>query len=162
MINHETELKLQAFLDDELSAREAKGASELLTRDAEARSLFEELKTTRALLVGNELECKLPQTCDFYWSKIQRDIEREARRLGAVNAVESKPAWWVRFLLPAGVLGALVVLVAVALRNKEGLLSRLAQDGGHEIDTPLEETSSFSFRSEAAAMTVVWVDSHRE
>jgi hypothetical protein len=65
-------------------------------------------------------------------------------------------------LAPAGVLAALVVFVAVVLRSPEGGGTLLALDDSHEIETPLEETSSFSFRSEAAAMTVVWVDSHRE
>src|ERR1044072_7490508 len=109
MINNETELKLQAFLDDELSARGAKGISELLARDFEARSLFEELKTTRALLVGNELEAKLPDTREFYWSKIQRRIELEAPRLPEVDLAWPALTWWVRFLLPAGALTALVV-----------------------------------------------------
>jgi hypothetical protein len=60
------------------------------------------------------------------------------------------------------VLAALAIFVVVALRSPEGGRSFLALDDSHEIETPLEETSSFSFRSEAAAMTVVWVDSHRE
>jgi len=119
---------------------------------------LEELKATRALLVGNELELKLPETREFYWSKIQRQVEREEQRAPAADA----PAWWIRFLAPAGALAALAVLVLIALRSPERSQPLLASDDSHEIETPLEETSSFSFRSEAAAMTVVWVDSHRE
>jgi hypothetical protein len=69
---------------------------------------------------------------------------------------------WFRFLAPAGALAALAVFVGIALRTPEKLSTVVAWDDSHEIETPLEETSSFSFRSEAAAMTVVWVDSHRE
>ncbi|PYJ57214.1 MAG: hypothetical protein DME24_19830 [Verrucomicrobia bacterium] len=44
MINHETELKVQAYLDGELSSGEAKAVEDLSTHDADARALFEELK----------------------------------------------------------------------------------------------------------------------
>jgi hypothetical protein len=65
-------------------------------------------------------------------------------------------------LAPAGALAALVVLVVVAVKNSERSELHVALDDSHEIETPLAETSSFSFQSEAAALTVVWVDSHRE
>lgn len=162
MINHETELKLQAYLDGELSSSEAMAVGELAARDREVRSLIEELQATRTLLRDNELELKVPESQEFYWSKIRRQIERAEQ---AQNAEEGKTAvspWWIRFWVPAGVVGALVVFVALALRNPQASGPALAMDDSHEIETPLEETSSFSFRSEAAAMTVVWVDSHRE
>jgi anti-sigma factor RsiW len=162
MSNHETELRLQAFLDGEQSAGDATGIRELLTRDPEARSLIEELKATRTLLIGNELDRQVPESREFYWSKIRRQIELQEQRVGAAAETEAVPAWWIRFLAPAGVLTALAVFVAVSLRSPEGASPIWAMDDGHEIETPLEETSSFSFRSEAAAMTVVWVDSHRE
>src|SRR6185503_19721543 len=99
---------------------------------------------------------------EFYWSKIQRQIDRlESTRSDGLTEPDTA-RWWPRFLAPAGVLAALAVFVVVALRNPEGGGTFLALDDSHEIETQLEETSSFSFRSEEAAMTVVWVDSHRE
>ena len=162
MINHETELKLQAYLDGESSEAEAKGIADLLGCDAGAQTLYQELRIAKSLLAGNELERKLPEPPEFYWSKIQRHIERleSTQADGLTETAASR--WWTRFLAPVGVLAALAVFVAVALRNPEGGGRFLALDDSHEIETPLEETSSFSFRSEAAAMTVVWVDSHRE
>ena len=162
MINHETELKVQAFLDGELSAAEAAQIGELITRDPEAGSLIADLKATSALLNGNEPELPVPESRKFYWSRIHRQIELHEQRAAAVDSGEAIPPGWVRFLAPAGALIALAVFVAVSLRSPEGGSPILARDDGHEIETPLEETSSFSFRSEAAAMTVVWVDSHRE
>jgi anti-sigma factor RsiW len=162
MINHETELKLQAYLDGEISSGEANVMRELLQRETEARSLFEELKATNTLLAGNELEFKLTDTREFYWSKIRRQIESEEQRASAAETREPVSAWWVRFLAPAAVLIALAVFIAFALQKPDASSGLWAVDDGHEIETPLEETSSFSFRSEAAAMTVVWVDSHRE
>ena len=162
MINHQTELKLQAYLDEELASGEASEIRELLERETEARSLLEELKATRTLLAGNELEFKLPETREFYWSKIRRQIEREEQPASPVDARQAASAWWTRFLAPAAVLIALAVFIAFALQKPDASSGLWAFDEGHEIETPLEETSSFSFRSEAAAMTVVWVDSHRE
>src|SRR5207248_10178203 len=106
MINHQTELKLQAYLDEELASGEASEIRELLERETEARSLWEELNATRTLLAGNELEFKLPGTREFYWSKIRRQIEREDQR-AAVDARQPASAWWIRFLAPAAVLIAL-------------------------------------------------------
>jgi hypothetical protein len=162
MINHETELKLQAYLDGELPASEAKSIADLLEGDVGAQGLYEELKLTRSLLAGNELERKLPESGEFYWSKIRRQIERAESTQSSTVTEPAATGWWTRFLAPAGVLAALAVFVVVALRSPDGGGSFLALDESHEIETPLEETSSFSFRSEAAAMTVVWVDSHRE
>ena len=162
MINHQTELKLQAYLDGELSPGEVRAITHLLESDAGAQGLYQELKAARSLLAGNELERKLPESREFYWSKIQRQIERMESTQGVEAAESAASPWWTRFLAPAGVVAALAVFVAVALRSPEGGRSFLALDDSYEIETPLEETSSFSFRSEAAAMTVVWVDSHRE
>jgi len=47
MINHETELKLQAYLDGELSAGEAKAIADLFGRDAGAQALYQELRITQ-------------------------------------------------------------------------------------------------------------------
>ena len=76
MINHETELELQAYLDGELSAGEAKAIADLLGRDAGAQALYQELRTAKSLLAGNELDRKLPESREFYWSKIQRQIDQ--------------------------------------------------------------------------------------
>jgi anti-sigma factor RsiW len=160
MINHETELKLQAYLDGELPASETKAIADLLEHDASAQGLYQELRSTRSLLPGNEVERKIPESPEFYWSKIRRQIEQMESTQAERMSEPAPSRWWPRFLAPTGALAALAIFVAVALRTPEEPL--LALDDSHEIETPLEETSSFSFRSEAAAMTVVWVDSHRE
>ena len=162
MIDHETELKLQAYLDGELSSGEAKAIAGMLGRDVCAQGLYQELRIAQSLLPGNELERMLPESREFYWSKIQRQIDRVESTQADGLPEEAASRWWPRFLAPAGLLAALAVFVAVVLRSPEGGGTFLALDDSHEIETPLEETSSFSFRSEAAAMTVVWVDSHRE
>jgi hypothetical protein len=82
--------------------------------------------------------------------------------VSADETEEAEAPWWARFLAPAGVLATLAVFIALSLRGPDDASKLWALEDGHDIETPLEETSSFSFRSESAAMTVVWVDSHRE
>lgn len=161
MMTLDTKLKVMAYLDGELPSGEARALAELLEREPAARALHDELKATRTLLKGNEPELNLPEPRDFYWSKIRRQIERETP-VPRNDSRATASSWWVRFAVPAGALAALVVVVSLALRSPTGQGTDLAAFGlGHEIDTPTDEVSSFTFRSETAAMTVVWVDSHR-
>src|SRR5258707_14151177 len=76
-MNQELQLKLQAYLDGELPDGEAAEARELIARDGEAQALVAELANTSAALAGHEAEGKLPETREFYWSKIQREIARQ-------------------------------------------------------------------------------------
>jgi anti-sigma factor RsiW len=152
-MNQDTKLKLQAFVDNELSASEARGVAAWLERDPEAGALQAELRDISRVLKDNELQVKLPESREFYWSKIQRAIDQAA--------VEPKPrpvrySVWMRLFGPA--LGLAVLLVAglslVKLNTPPTRLSSL-----HEIDMPLEETAAISFHSQSAGMTVVWVQS---
>jgi len=132
MINHQTQLKVQAYLDGELSAGEARAVEELLRSDAAAQELHQELRIARSFLAGNELERKLPESPEFYWSNIRRQIERAESAPDGLSEPTPTP-WWSRFLAPAGVLGALAVFVALVLRSP--------QDGGargtrHAADLP--------------------------
>ena len=147
----EYSLKLQAFVDGELPETEARAVAETLKRDGQRQVLHDELRLVRALLRGNELEHPVLETREFYWSQIQRSIaaaptERvpHARSLG----------WLLRWLVPVGATALLSVywLMPTYSGATKSLLV------GHEIDTPLEETTSYAFRSESAGMTVVWVE----
>jgi anti-sigma factor RsiW len=152
----ETALRLQAHLDGELPPDEAREMVALLERDAGARALFDELKATRRLLAGNETVVPVPDSREFYWSKIRRELER----------LESSPArpphagrgvlWWLRLAVPVGVALVLVTLVlqGPGLGRRPGPALFAV---GDEVETPLEELTSVTFRSESARMTVVWV-----
>ena len=146
------ELKLQAYLDGELAVSEAEEISELLARDADARALCEELSHTRTALKGNELELALPETRQFYWSKIEREIQR----LEAQPKRASLP-WWLalvqRHIAAISGAGVATLLVLVAALQ----MNWVSPDLLEEIENPLEDTSSFSFRSESQKMTVVWI-----
>ena len=144
-------IKLQAQLDGELTGREAQEIAAFLENDAEARALFAELQQTRSMLTGNEPELRLPESREFYWSKIEREIER----LELAPAPASAPAWlaflrrYLRAISGTAVAAALVMFAAVQMN--------LTGDLFEEIDNPLDDTSSFSFRSESQQMTLVWI-----
>jgi len=153
-MNRDLELKLQAYVDGELPESEAQGLAKWIAEDKEAQALMSELKTARAILSGNEPEFSLPESREFYWSKIQREIQR-------LEQVEGRTAagWWVswqKYLAPlAGV--ALVVFFAIGAFNIYNARMR-NQDGHHlaEIENLSEEMGVRSFRS-SENMFVVWV-----
>lgn len=157
MIASERQLRLQAWVDGELSPTEAAEVEQWTAQDAEARVLAAELRRVRSWLQGAEVARPVPETREFYWSQIRRGIEREAggRAPEGQPRSEAPAAWWQWWLAPAGALAAIVFLLLVV----SGVGRRSAQLAVlHEIETPLEQINSITFRSERARMTVVWVD----
>jgi anti-sigma factor RsiW len=155
MMNQDIKLKLQAYLDNELSESETREFASWLERDAEARVLQGELNSIKSTLAGNEVEVKLPESREFYWSKIERAIRHGSQPKRGPAFLSGYP-WWVRWCAPA--LGVAVLLVAalsvIKLTTAPTQVSYL-----HEIETPLEDTGAISFHSQEAGMTVVWVQS---
>jgi anti-sigma factor RsiW len=151
-MNVDTGIKLQAYLDGELTGREAEKIAALIANDAEARSLFNELQQTHTLLAANEPEFRLPESREFFWSKIEREISRVE-----TAPVESRGPGWIFFFRRhlaafAGTSVAAVLVLFVAFQ-----MNVVPRDLFEEIDNPLDETSSFSFRSESQKMTLVWI-----
>ena len=158
MMNHETELKLQAYLDGELSPKEATRVAGQLAADAEAQALCAELRNTKASLAGNEPDLKLTESREFYWSKIAREI----RRADGSETTKRRPvaaSWWLRWVAPITGLAVLVVMLTLVDRLSLSPQTNLARLGfDHEIESSSEESSaSITFRSDRAGMTVVWL-----
>src|SRR5438477_11225038 len=74
-MNQDRELEIQALLDGELSGRKARKVEQWLAGDAEAQALLHEVQTTKSALAGNKPRITLPEAREFYWSKLQRQIE---------------------------------------------------------------------------------------
>src|SRR6267142_1441184 len=113
-MDFETGLKLQAYLDGELPETEAREIAKFLAQDQEAALLLGELKNTRQALKGSEIVVQLPESREFYWSKIEREIER----LEKPAPVKEKTSWlaaWRRILVPASAVAALVIAALVAI-----------------------------------------------
>jgi len=152
-MNQEVGLKLQAYLDGELSATEAREVSSLIEKDADARSLYAELQQTSVALKGNEPDRRLPESREFFWSKIEREIQR----------LDAEPApgtsWWLTFarrhMAAVSGFGVATALLLVAAFQMNVVSPSMLE----EIDNPLDEGSSFSYRSESQKMTIVWISS---
>lgn len=148
-MNQDFQLKLQAHLDGELTERETREVEAVLAVDAEARALLTELRNTTDALTDFETDLKLPETREFYWSKIQRQLQRQ-------HAPEERPApvpFWKRFLIPAGAFAALVLVALFGLRS-------FGPSGDAEaavVETFLTDAGAMTYRDEAEGMTVVWL-----
>ncbi|HMJ88161.1 MAG TPA: hypothetical protein VK530_00010 [Candidatus Acidoferrum sp.] len=152
-MNQELDFKLQAYLDGELSPSESTEVATLIEKDSAARALYTELQQTALLLKGNEIEWRLPESREFFWSKIERDIQR----CESAPAVSSTP-WWIAFarrhLAAVSGFGVATALLLVAAFQMNIVPSN---DLFEEIENPLGESSAFSFRSESQGMTMVWI-----
>ena len=152
-MNGEDGIKLQAHLDGELTGRDAQRVAALMENDAEARALFGELQQTKTWLKANEPEMRLPESREFFWSKIEREIQQ----LELAPAEKRTPTWvWffrrhLSAIAGTSVAAALVVFVAFQMNV-------LSPSMFEEIDNPLDDdTGSFSFRSESQKNTLVWI-----
>lgn len=141
-----TELKLQALLDGALDAREVRDIEASLAQDTQSAALLQELKWVKMALAGNDLAVALPETREFFWSKIQQDIVVEEKRAAAAPA---ERAWWLKLLYPATGLAAVVAVMLVASGGRPTV--------GSDTESVPEDVNAISFRSEAEAMTVVYV-----
>lgn len=159
------QLRVQAYLDNELTPGEARHMATLLTSDTEARDLYAELKQTKEVVRGNEPELRLNESRDFYWSKIQRQIatvEREPQR--------APTPWWMRFMVPvAGAVALFAILLSVVrpdrvTRSTASARPVASEPGGplHQGEVMAPEMSAITFRSQLdkdESVTLVWLAS---
>lgn len=151
-MNAEQQIKLQAFLDGELPEKDAREVAAWVARDAEATDLLAELRNTRKALADFEPGLKLPESREFYWSKIEREIQR-LEPAPQVNPSASIFMRLRRFVVPAGAVAALLVLVTVA-----GLqLGRFGLSGASETEMTSADSGTFTYQDYASGTTLVWV-----
>ncbi len=149
MIDYKQQLKLQAFLDGELSTAEARQISELLTRDTAAAALFTELRQTREALAAAEEGLVLPESREFFWSKIQREIQRQQSLPHSAPANPLLAGFRLWFKPALGL--ALVVLLGVIVTRQ------VSPPPMHVAVTSLEDTGAFTYHDYKAGITLVWL-----
>jgi len=160
MKNNDTQFKLQAWLDGELSPADASQVEAWLAADPEARALHAELNHTRTALRANEPQAALPVAHAFYFSQIQRAISQ-------AKAAETRPApsnsvwsWFRSFrraLIPLSGFAAIAIIAV-------GIVKFAGEDPARhyvEIENVSEDTTTTSFHAQSEKMFVVWV-SNRE
>ena len=158
-MNNDTLLKIQAYLDNELSPAEARKIANLISVNSDAHTLYAELRETKEILLECEPELKLEESRDFYWSKIRRAIET-----AEIEPVV-RPAfkWWVKILAPmAGALALFALLLSITHPAPDAPVAQNFLNEAkplHEIEDLSPDVSTITFRSEAEGVTVVWVSS---
>lgn len=161
MSEMDAELKLQAFLDGELPPAEAAEVKARLEGDADGRLLLAELQNTRDALSAHEAEVKLPESREFYWSKIEREIRRQEKPAGAVVAHEWSWMTWVRRLaLPLSGMAVLTLALVVALQPAHPIAVAhpvaVAEADGDEMEMATDDMDATTYRDDDNKVTVVW------
>ena len=150
-MKHDDQLKLQAWLDGELPAREAAEVQAGLAATADGRALLAELRNTTAAFSGHEAGVTLPESREFFWSKIERQIAREA---AAIDRPAPGLSWLARLrrqLIPlTGFATVTVVCGVVTLHSLTGT------DPVAEMELANEDIGACTYHDQANKMTVVW------
>jgi anti-sigma factor RsiW len=148
-MDFDAQLKLQAYLDGELPEAEAREVAKLLAQDQEAVLLLGELRNTRQALKGAEALVQLPESREFYWSKISREIDRVEQ---PARVEQKRPFIFrlQRFLVPVTGALAVAVFLGITLFSNSGTAL-----GETELST--DDMGAITFRSESEGMTTVWL-----
>jgi anti-sigma factor RsiW len=157
-MNQEQQLKLQAFLDGELPESEAREILAWTQRDSTAAGLLAELKNTRSAMAKSEPHLTLPETREFYWSKIQREIQRQESR------VETAPSISIfttlrRLLLPASAIATVVIAALIGFAHFNGTetaVETVADADAPVVETTLASTDATTYRDASEGTTLVW------
>ncbi|MDW8308873.1 MAG: hypothetical protein RMK20_05820 [Verrucomicrobiales bacterium] len=151
-MNRDQALKLQAYADGELPPGDAAELERWLAADPEARALLEEIRHTREALRVYQAEVRLPESREFYWSK----IEREIRRLEAparVRPQASTGVWALvqRWLPLAGAAAVIVLGLMVWERSRSDRLAEVS------AEFALADAEGFTYQDYANGITLVWL-----
>jgi len=150
----ETMLKIQSWVDGRLSAGENAEIEKLVASDADARALAQELRMTKAMFTGCEPEVKMPESREFFWSKVEREIQRQeaAGVAGSAHAGFFAPGWLRRLILPVSGVAAVAVIALVAVKSGR-------EDLGYEdVEWSAEDVKAVTYRDQSTGMRVIWVD----
>jgi len=155
-MTHEQQLKLQAFLDGELPEREAREILAWTQRDGAAAASLAELKNTRAAMTQAEPHLSVPESREFYWSKIEREIQRR-EPVAAIAPEVSIFTALRRWLLPAVAVGALAIAGLVAHFNiPKATVETVADADTPNVETTLANSDATTYRDASEGTTLVW------
>lgn len=148
----EEQLKLQAYADGELSPGEVAEVERWLASDPQARALLEEIRHTREALQTYAAEVRLPESREFYWSKIEREIRRlQARESERTAASSGVWALVQRYWPWAGAAVAFGVALTVWTRGPADHLAELG------AEFALADAEGFTYQDYANGVTLVWL-----
>jgi len=154
-MTQEQQLKLQAFLDGELPAREAREILTWTQRDREASSLLAELRNTRQALAKSEPHLSLPESREFFWSKIEREIQRLEPHPVAAPPPSGFAALR-RWFFPAAAVSALVIAGMIAyFQAPTAAVQTVADADAPTVETTLANSDATTYRDASEGTTLV-------
>jgi len=156
MNENETELKVQALVDGELTGREAEDLRARIETDDGLRKLHARLTAVRGLMAGAELPRTLPESGDFHWSQISKAIEREERQTKRLARPASSAKRLLRWVLPLAGIACLVLVLSLQQTTMPDLDILLGSD--HELELSIEDIDVMTFNTGDDTMSVVWLD----
>lgn len=162
--------RIQAWVDGELPEAEARALATQLERDPETLALAENLRRFGRLLRDHEPARAVPESREFYWSKIARRLEAEEAALARASSADADSTgtpllrWLLPWILPAGaaVLAAFVYVGTLGHSDPRSgstqayTASRPVMTD-HEVEAPSAEMTTVTFYSAQDGMTVVWL-----
>lgn len=151
-MNEETQLKLQAWVDGELGEAEANRVAELAAEDLEVGQLVAELREVKSAIAGCDLARSVPETREFYWAKIARQIEAESKPQRVVRP--GLMTRWRQFMMP---LAGLTTLACIALFTLTPVKPIVAAGAEDEINATDAATEATIFHDQSSELTVVWL-----
>jgi anti-sigma factor RsiW len=155
-MSEEQQLKLQAFLDGELPEREEREILAWTQRDGAAAALLAELKNTRQTILKSRPQLSVPESREFFWSKIEREIRRLEPPAAARPDVSIFAALR-RFLLPASAIATLVIAGMIAHFNvPKTVVESMADSDATTVETTLASTDATTYRDASEGTTLVW------
>ena len=150
-MNTNQQLEIQAYVDGQLAAADARRVELQLADDPAGAALAAELRLVRDTVRRGEPVMAVPETREFYFSQIQRRIEAEEKAAArtAATPVAAPFDWLRRLLLPVAGVAAVAVVAALSLRTAPYVPG--------EMVIASEEMGAITFRSEQNQLTVVYL-----
>lgn len=153
-MNEEQQLKLQTFLDGELAEAEAREISAWLAQDEEANGLVKELRNTRQALKNSQFPVRVPESREFYWSKIQREIQRLEPRETSAPPV-SIFAKLNRWLLPVAAAATLAIVTLIGYQHF-GTNGKSVVAEAPQVEMTLADADAVTYQDQEESTTLVW------
>ena len=145
---------LQAWLDGELSEAQAEQMRLLAAADPDAARLLAELRLAKAAVLEHERLTQVPESREFYWSKIERQIRAAAVPQNAANREAQDRVWpllWRRWFSPLAAVAAVAAVLLVALNQP-------APDGTLDnVSTTADGLEARTIRDKSTGMTIVFL-----
>ena len=155
-MNWEQQLELQAWVDGELSEKDARRVAAFVESNSIARALAEELKMAKTFISANEPVMTVPETREFYWSQVRRRIE-SAGTTREVAPVAPLAFWWRRLVTPLSGLALVAFLAVISFNSFRGPALEDASRFMVEVENLSEDVGSISYRSQSENMFVVYL-----